>query len=106
MPADVVVFVPGICGSVLVDKGQTIWPGTPLQTVFQSYPDSFVEILSKSETITAPDVLRSVPLTVLGIPVHHFPAYGNALKALTQMGYSEGNGSLIPFPYDWRQDVR
>lgn len=106
MPADVVVFVPGICGSVLVDKGQTIWPGKPLQSVFDAYPDALVEILSKSETITAPDVLRSVPLTILGVTVHHFPAYGKALNALTQMGYDEGDGSLIPFPYDWRRDVR
>jgi hypothetical protein len=53
VPIDTVIFVPGICGSVLKEGDRTIWPGTPLSTVFQSYPDEFVEILSKSETIVA-----------------------------------------------------
>jgi pimeloyl-ACP methyl ester carboxylesterase len=106
MPIDTVVFVPGICGSVLVDHGETIWPGTPGQVVFQSYPDRLVQILSSSTTIEATDVLRSVPLTLLGLTVHHFAGYGQALKVLEQMGYSEVGGSLIPFPYDWRKDIR
>ena len=106
MPIDSVLFVPGICGSILVDKGETIWPGTPGQVVFQSYPDRLVEILSTSATIEATDVLRSVPLTLLGLTIHHFPGYGKALQALEGMGYREATGSLIPFPYDWRKDVR
>jgi pimeloyl-ACP methyl ester carboxylesterase len=103
---DTVVFLPGICGSVLVDHGEMIWPGTPGQVVFKSYPDRLVQILSSSTTIEAADVLRSVPLTLLGLTVHHFPGYGQALKVLEQMGYSEAGGSLIPFPYDWRKDIR
>jgi pimeloyl-ACP methyl ester carboxylesterase len=106
MPIDTVVFVPGICGSVLVDKGETIWPGTPGQVVFQSYPDRLVQVLSSSTTVEATDILRSVPLTLLGRTILHFPGYGKALKALEQMGYSEMGGSLIPFPYDWRKDIR
>ncbi len=106
MPIETVIFVPGICGSVLKEGDQTIWPGTPQSTVFQSYPEAFVQILSTSETIVATDVLRDVPLQVLGVTVHHFDAYGTALNALTQMGYSEPAGTLIPFAYDWRRDVR
>lgn len=106
MPIDTVIFVPGICGSVLKQGDQTIWPGTPLSTVFQSYPDEFVEILSTSDTIVATDVLRSVPLKLLGLTIHHFDAYGTALNALRLMGYSEPGGTLIPFAYDWRRDVR
>ena len=106
MPIDTVIFVPGICGSVLKDGDRTIWPGTPLSTVFQSYPDEFVKILSTSDTILATDVLRSVPLKVLGLTIRHFDAYGTALNALRQMGYSEPGGTLIPFAYDWRRDVR
>lgn len=106
MSIDAVVFVPGICGSVLVDGGETIWPGTPGQVLFGSYPDRLVQTLSSSTTIEATDVLRSVPLTLLGLTVHHFPGYGRALTALERMGYSETGGSLIPFPYDWRKDIR
>lgn len=106
MPIDAVVFVPGICGSVLVEGDETIWPGTPGQVVFNSYPDRYVNILSSSTTLRATDVLRSVPLTLLGLTVHHFPGYGRALTALEGMGYSEVGGSLIPFPYDWRKDIR
>jgi pimeloyl-ACP methyl ester carboxylesterase len=106
MPIDTVIFVPGICGSVLKEGERTIWPGTPLSTVFESYPDEFVDVLSTSDTIIATDVLRSVPLKVLGLTIHHFDGYGNALNALRQMGYSEPGGTLIPFAYDWRRDVR
>lgn len=106
MSIDTVMFVPGICGSVLKEGDQTIWPGTPADKVFQSYPDEFVHILSTSKTVVASDVLRDVPLTVLGVTVHHFSAYGGVLNALRGMGYSEPGGTLIPFAYDWRQDVR
>jgi phospholipase A1 len=107
MPVDTVIFVPGICGSVLREGDQTVWPGTPANAVFGSYPDEFVRILATSETITAPDVLRSVPLTILGMHIYHFAAYGGALNALEKkLGYNETSGTLIPFPYDWRRDVR
>ena len=48
MPADVVVFVPGICGSVLVDKGQTIWPGKPESGQSPTPPPTPGDQLSKS----------------------------------------------------------
>ncbi len=106
MPIDTVIFVPGICGSVLKEGDRTIWPGTPLSTVFHSYPDECVDILATSNTVLATDVLRSVPMKVLGLTIHHFDAYGTALKALSQMGFSEPGGTLIAFAYDWRRDVR
>ncbi|BCK75219.1 hypothetical protein AA0242T_0185 [Acetobacter aceti NRIC 0242] len=106
MPIDTIVFVPGICGSVLVDGEETIWPGTPDQVLFKSYPDRLVNILATSTTIRATDVLRSVPLKLFGQTIYHFSGYGQALKSLEQMGYSEKRGSLVPFPYDWRQDIR
>ena len=106
MGIDVVVFVPGICGSVLKDGDTTIWPGTPTNAVFQTYPDAYVEILAMSATVRATDVLRSVPLTVFGVPVYHVDGYGKALHSLEGMGFSETGGSLVPFAYDWRADVR
>ena len=107
MPIDTVVFIPGICGSVLKEGGTTIWPGTPANKIFQSYPDEYVRILSTSHTITAPDVLRSVDLKVLGQTIHHFGVYGDLLMELhKQMGYSEDGGTLVPFAYDWRLDIR
>ncbi len=107
MPVDTVVFVPGVCGSILRQGDATIWPGTPANRVFSSYPDAFVDILSTSETITAPDVLRSVPLTVLGRTISHFGVYGDVLSLLQrQLECSEQAGTLIPFAYDWRRDIR
>lgn len=106
MTIDAVVFIPGICGSVLQQGGRTIWPGTPANKVLSSYPDEFVDILGTNEDVTAPDVLRSVPLSVLGRTVHHFGVYGDALKILETMGFKEAAGTLVPFAYDWRRDVR
>jgi len=106
MTIDVVVFVPGICGSVLKEGSETIWPGTPWNVAFESYPDRYVDLLATSTTIRATEVLRNVPLQLLGVTVHHFDGYGRALNALEGMGFHEAGGSLIPFAYDWRVDVR
>ena len=38
MSVDAVVFVPGICGSVLKEGDTTVRPGTPANAVFQTYP--------------------------------------------------------------------
>ena len=106
MLVDKVLLVPGICGSVLMDGEETVWPGTPWNKIFNSYPDRYVEKLARSETIRATDILRSVPLTVAGVTLHHFDGYGQAFEALEEVGFSEEAGTLIPFAYDWRQDVR
>jgi phospholipase A1 len=106
MSIDTVVFVPGICGSVLKEGDTTVWPGTPANAVFQSYPDEFVDMLAMSTTIRATDVLRNVPLTVFGVPVYHVDGYGKALRSLEGMGFSEAGGTLIAFAYDWRIDIR
>ena len=96
MAIDSVVFLPGICGSVLKEGERTIWPGTPANALFETYPDEYVDILATSTTLTVPDVLRSVPLTVFGVPVYHVDGYGRALRALEGMGFREAGGSLIP----------
>jgi pimeloyl-ACP methyl ester carboxylesterase len=106
MSVDAVLFVPGICGSVLKQDDITIWPGTPANAVFQTYPDEYVDILATSTTIRATDVLRSVPLTVFGVPIYHVDGYGKALRSLEGMRFSEAGGTLIPFAYDWRADIR
>src|SRR5271166_5183257 len=102
MSIDAVVFVPGICGSVLKEGDTTVWPGTPANAVLQTYPDEYVDILASSTTVRATDVLRNVPLTVFGVPVYHVDGYGKALRSLEGMGFSEVGGTLIPFAYDWR----
>jgi phospholipase A1 len=106
MAIDVVVFLPGICGSVLKEGAVTVWPGTPWNVVFESYPDQYVDLLATSSTIRATEVLRNIPLQLLGLTVYHFDGYGRALTALEGMGFHEAGGSLIPFAYDWRMDVR
>ena len=106
MPIDKVILVPGICGSVLKDGNDTIWPGTPWNVEFQSYPDAYVNVLAHSKTLQATDVLRSVPLDVFGVTVHHFDGYQSAITALENMGFHESNGSLVPWAYDWRIDIR
>jgi pimeloyl-ACP methyl ester carboxylesterase len=106
MSIDVVVFLPGICGSVLKEGDETIWPGTPWNVKFETYPDHYVDLLATSTTMRATEVLRDVPLTLLGVTVYHFDGYGRALKALEAMGFHETGGGLISFAYDWRMDVR
>lgn len=106
MAIDTVVFVPGICGSVLQLGDTEIWPGTPWNVAFESYPDDYVKLLATSREIRAVDVLRSVPLKVLGVTLHHFDGYGRALASLEEMGFREAGGTLVPFAYDWRMDVR
>jgi phospholipase A1 len=106
MSIDTVVFVPGICGSVLKEGDTTVWLGTPANAVFETYPDKFVDLLATSRTIRATDVLRSLPLTIFGVPVYHLDGYGRALSSLEGMGFRETSGTLIPFAYDWRADIR
>ena len=106
MTIEAVIFIPGICGSVLMDGDRTIWPGTPEQVVFGGYPDTDVHTLANSTTLRATDVLRNVPLHLLGIDWWHFDGYGRALANLERLGFHESDGSLIPFAYDWRQDLR
>jgi pimeloyl-ACP methyl ester carboxylesterase len=106
MAIETIVFVPGICGSVLKHGNETIWPGSPWNVAFGSYPEPHVDLLATSDQIKATDVLRSVPLKVLGVTLHHFNGYQHAFDALEGMGFQETGGTLIPFPYDWRQDMR
>ena len=106
MLVDKVVLIPGICGSVLMDGAELVWPGTPFQVLFKSFPDHLVQKLATSQTLRATDILRSVPLTVAGIDLHHFDGYGKAVAAIEALGFSEQAGTLVPFAYDWRQDVR
>ncbi len=106
MFVDKVVLIPGICGSELMDGADLLWPGTPWNKVFSNYPDAFVDKLAHSRTVRPTGILRSVPLTVGGITLHHFDGYGQAFAALEEIGFSEQGGTLIPFAYDWRRDVR
>jgi len=106
MSFDVVVLVPGICGSVLKEGDRVIWPGTAWNVVFKSYPDEDVATLANSESVVASDILRGVPLNVAGVTLHWFDGYGRALATLEQFGFREANKTLIPFAYDWRRDIR
>lgn len=106
MTIEAVIFIPGICGSVLMDGDRAIWPGTPGEVVFGGYPQADVQTLANSETLRATDVLRNVPLHLLGVDWWHFDGYGRALANLERLQFHEADGSLIPFAYDWRQDIR
>src|SRR5262249_13669385 len=106
MSFDKVVLVPGICGSVLKHGDTAIWPGTPLNVLFKSYPEEYVELLRDSQELTATDVLRSVPLSVFGVNIYHFDGYQSAIDALETMGFQESRETLLAWAYDWRRDIR
>jgi hypothetical protein len=80
--------------------------GTAWNVALGNYPDAHAELLATSDKLEPVDVLRTVPLKVLGVTVHHFDGYQKALDALETMGFREAAGTLIPFAYDWRRDVR
>jgi len=90
---DIVVLVPGIMGSTLALNGTIIWPGTPTEYLFNSYPH-FTELLA--DHLEPKDVIRSVSIR---------DVYGSLLVGLRDCGFDEGlkPPTLYCCPYDWRK---
>ncbi len=102
---DHVVFIPGIVGSELWDGERLVWPGTALEKVNQSYPEDLVNTLATSNTLRVGKILDKVSLFGLGID-HFATGYDKALSLLKTVGFDADAGTLTPFPYDWRRDIR
>jgi len=84
---------------------QLIWPGTGWEDVWRTYPDSYVDKLANSETLTVGAILDQVSL--FGARMDHFATgYSEALGLLKALRFTTEAGTLTPFPYDWRRDIR
>ena len=86
----VCVMIPGIMGSVLELNGQRIWPG-PLLSLWLEY--KYMKEL-RDPNLKATDVIRSYATTSV---------YQALIDDLGTLGFREADGSLVPFPYDWRK---
>lgn len=88
----VVVFAPGIMGSVLKLGDEVIWPGSILS---MKLPYNKMAELTR-EDLTATDVFRN-----LGV----FEVYSSLMDDLAACGFDEYSKprTLYPFPYDWRK---
>jgi pimeloyl-ACP methyl ester carboxylesterase len=86
----VAVLIPGIMGSELRLGGQRIWPG-PLVDLVLPYK-LMPQLLSPD--LVATDVIRTYATTT---------QYKALIDDLGTLGFGEADGSLVIFPYDWRQ---
>ncbi len=87
----VVIFVPGIMGSVLCDGDTVVWPGAIAQLLA---PYANMAALLKPD-LTPTDIIRKVSVA---------PQYAALIDALAGCGFREDDGTLVTFPYDWRKD--
>lgn len=90
MNSQTVVFLPGIMGSVLQHQGQTVWPGELKDFIF-GYR-KLAQLMSSD--VVASDIIRSVSIST---------QYAAIVDTLARCGFRESDGSLRPFPYDWRR---
>lgn len=93
---DCVVVVPGIMGSELRLGAEVVWPGSGFDTFVTRY-DRLDELLR--EDLVATRLIERVWV---------FGVYAELLADLRVLGFREGGAAptLVPFPYDWRRDVR
>jgi pimeloyl-ACP methyl ester carboxylesterase len=89
--AHVVVFIPGIMGSVLMLGKEVIWPG-PITSLVLPYA-KMIELLNPN--LVATDCIRSFVL----------PQYSTILDDLTTCGFDESSGTLVVAAYDWRKTI-
>jgi pimeloyl-ACP methyl ester carboxylesterase len=112
---DIVVFLPGITGSVLAKDGRDVW-GVSASSIFRavvSGGDSIRELaLEVPDDPSLDDLGDGVAATRLVPDVHLIPGFWkiDGYSKLVQdiqgaFGLEEGE-SLFQFPYDWRRDNR
>lgn len=94
------IFLPGIFGSRLgaPGDGEDVWPPTPTEIAFKSYPDS------KAQTLLRDDLeVRGVIDRVACCDV-----YASLIEDFRAIGYQENDTArrLIVHAYDWRRDLR
>jgi pimeloyl-ACP methyl ester carboxylesterase len=88
----VVVFIPGIMGSVLSLNGEVVWPGELSELVlpYRKMP----QLLDLR--LEATDIIRRFSLS---------KQYESLLEDLQQCGFNEEDESLVVLPYDWRRSI-
>src|SRR5260370_12794937 len=89
--AHVVVFVPGIMGSVLKLNDEVIWP-RPIQSLVFPY-QKMPQLLDPN--LVATDCIRHFIL----------PQYQSIINDLEICGFEEQTRTLIICAYDWRKSI-
>jgi hypothetical protein len=111
---DVIVFLPGVTGSVLQKDGKDLWKigagavlrallslGDNLDTLKLSEDPADVDDLG--DGVTAPSVMHDVHL----IPgLWKIDGYTKMLNYVTETFDVEAGKNFFEFPYDWRRDNR
>jgi len=111
---DLVVFVPGLMGSVLERRGKPLWdPGLRmgLRAVL-SRGESLAALRLVGDSPTEDDIGDGILAPRLVDAVHMIPglwkidAYGPVLVNLRARLTLEPGENYYEFPYDWRRDIR
>jgi len=91
--AHIVIFVPGMMGSILKLNGQEIWPGSVnVASLILPFP-RMNELLS--EDLVATDCIRKVVIV---------DQYQQLIDDLEKCGFTEGDTMFVA-AYDWRKDI-
>jgi pimeloyl-ACP methyl ester carboxylesterase len=85
-----IIFLPGLMGSQLFKGTDLIWPG-PFLSLFSPYK-LMNELLDPD--LRVGDIIRSFSIS---------EQYGSLIAKLGQADFTEQNGRLRVFPYDWRK---
>jgi hypothetical protein len=91
---NVVVLLPGLAGSELLDGNETIWPGKVLDFIF-GYPEEKLQKLINNP-LTVGNIIGHVSVVTI---------YDSLIKTLQDLGYTEKQKNLVLFPFDWRVDL-
>jgi hypothetical protein len=117
-----VIFLPGIMGSVLQKDGKDAWAlsGQAIWQYLRTMGGSLAELAVTDTDYTVPDLGDGVVATRLISDIYSVPylidgaGYGPIRRRIREtLGVVEGsilaprdNANFYPFPYDWRRDVR
>jgi pimeloyl-ACP methyl ester carboxylesterase len=111
---DVVIFLPGIMGSVLEKDGRPIWApsaGAFARGLF-SLAGSVQSLALGKDDPAVDDLGDGITATRLFPDVHLFPGlwkidgYTSAIEYLRKAFNLKPGSNLFEFPYDWRRDNR
>src|SRR5919109_5253515 len=109
---DVVVFLPGITGSVLQKDGKDVWnvSGGALLGALLSLGRNVHELALEDDPpdvddlgdgVTAPKIMRDIHL----IPgLWKIDGYSRVLQYVTETFEATAGQNFFEFPYDWRRD--
>lgn len=87
----VLVLIPGIMGSVLMDGNDVVWPGTL---------GEYIGTYNRMTSLLKPDLVATDVIRKLGL----IDQYHGLITSLGRAYLSEADGTLRVYPYDWRKD--